>query len=449
MSDPILLSDHFSYGRLLRFTLPAMAMMVFTSIYSVVDGLFVSNFAGTTPFAALNLIFPFLMFLSVVGFIFSSGGSALIAKTLGEGNPDKANRIFSMLVYAGLFAGVFFAIIGWPLLDNISRLLGADEAMVGDCVMYGHILLIALPFFILQIMFQALMITAERPRLSLAVTLIAGGLNMLLDLLLVGILGLGLKGAAWATAASQMSGSLIPFVYFSFPNSSRLRLVRPTFDFAALRQTCFNGLSEFFTNISATVVSMLYNYQLMKYIGENGVAAYGIIMYLAFVFAAIMIGYSMGSAPIVSYHFGAGNRAELKNVFTKSMILIGGIGLVQFLTAELLARPLARVFVSYDPELLDLTCRALRIYSVSFLLMGFNGYASAFFTALNNGVVSAVISVNRTLVCETLAVLLIPLLFGVDGIWYAIIFAESAALILTTYMLLKNRKRYGYAGNKL
>lgn len=449
MSDSILLSDHFSYGRLLRFTLPAMAMMVFTSIYSVVDGLFVSNFAGTTPFAALNLIFPFLMFLGVVGFIFSSGGSALIAKTLGENKPDEANRIFSMLVYAGIFAGVFFAIIGWPMLDNISRLLGADEAMVGDCVMYGHILLIALPFFILQIMFQALMITAERPRLSLAVTLIAGGLNMLLDLLLVGILGLGLKGAAWATATSQMVGSLIPFVYFSVPNSSRLHLVRPTFDFAALRQTCFNGLSEFFTNISATVVSMLYNYQLMKYIGENGVAAYGIIMYLEFVFVAIMIGYSMGSAPIVSYHFGAGNRTELKNVFTKSMILIGGIGLVQFLTAELLARPLARVFVSYDPELLDLTCRALRIYSISFLLMGFNGYASAFFTALNNGVVSAVISVNRTLVCETLAVLLIPLLFGVDGIWYAIIFAESAALILTTYMLLRYRKRYGYAGNPL
>lgn len=449
MSDPIFLSDHFSYRRLLRFTLPAMAMMVFTSIYSVVDGFFVSNFAGTTPFAALNLIFPFIMLLSVVGFIFSSGGSALIAKTLGEGEPDKANSIFSMLIYTGFLAGVFFSIIGWPFLDDISRLLGADEALVCDCVMYGRILLFALPFYILQIMFQALMITAERPRFSLAVTLITGGLNMLLDLVLVGILGLGLKGAAWATAAAQIVGSVVPLVYFFVPNTSRLQLVRPTFDFAALRQTCLNGVSEFFTNISATVVSMLYNYQLMKYIGEKGVVAYGIIMYLAFVFAAIMIGYSMGSAPIVSYHFGAGNRAELKNVFTKSMILIGGIGLVQFLTAELLARPLARIFVSYDPELLDLTCRALRIYSVSFLLMGFNGYASAFFTALNNGVVSAVISVNRTLVCETLAVMTIPLLFGVDGIWYAIIFAESAALVLTTYFLLKYRNRYGYAGNTL
>ncbi len=441
----ILLSDHFTYGKLLRFTVPAMLMMVFTSIYSVVDGLFVSNFAGKTAFAALNLIFPFLMFLSIVGFIFATGGSALIAKTLGEGNSEKANRIFSMLVYAGALSGVFFAIMGWPLLDDISRLLGADEAMVGDCVMYGRILLAALPFFILQIMFQTYMITAERPRLSLAVTLVAGVLNMLLDLLLVGWLGFGLKGAAWATATAQIVGSIVPLVYFIFPNTSRLRLGRPVFNGKALRQTCFNGLSEFFTNISSTVVSMLYNYQLMKYIGEDGVAAFGIIMYLAFVFAAIMIGYSMGTAPIVSYHYGAGSRDELKNVFTKSMILIGGIGIVQFLTAELFAGPLARVFANYDPELLALTRRALRIYSVSFLLMGFNGYTSAFFTALNNGVVSAVISVNRTLVCETVAVLLIPLLFGVDGIWYAIIFAESAALILTISMLLKHRKRYGYA----
>lgn len=444
-SAQILLSDHFTYGKLLRFTVPAMLMMVFTSIYSVVDGLFVSNFAGKTAFAALNLIFPFLMFLSIVGFIFATGGSALIAKTLGEGNPEKANRIFSMLVYAGALAGVLFAIIGWPLLDDISRLLGADEAMVGDCVMYGRILLAALPFFILQIMFQTFMITAERPRLSLAVTLVAGVLNMLLDLLLVGVLGFGLKGAAWATAASQMVGGLIPLAYFLAPNGSRLRLGKPVFDGAALRQTCFNGLSEFFTNISSTVVSMLYNYQLMKYIGEDGVAAFGIIMYLAFVFAAIMIGYSMGSAPIVSYHYGAGNRDELRNVFHKSMILIGSIDFAQFLLAQLLAHPLAHIFVSYDPSLLQLTTRALRIYSVSFLLMGFNGYASAFFTALNNGVVSAVISTNRTLICETLAVLLLPLLFGVDGIWFAIIFAECAALILTTAMLLKHRKRYGYA----
>lgn len=421
-----------------------MIMMIFTSIYSVVDGLFVSNLAGKTPFAALNLIFPFLMFLGIVGFMFGTGGSALIGKTLGEGKPEKANRIFSLLVCSGFLAGTLFAIVGWPLLDNISRLLGADDAMVDDCVMYGRILLIALPFFILQIMFQELLVTAEKPRLGLRVTLVAGVLNMVLDYLLIAVFGLGLKGAAWATALSQMSGALIPLIYFLFPNSSLLHLGRPEWDGAALRQTCFNGMSEFFSNVASTVVSMLYNYQLMKYIGEDGVAAFGVVMYLAFVFVAIMIGYSIGSAPIVSFHYGAGNKPELRNVFRKSVMLIAGIGVLQFVLAQLLARPLAHIFVGYDRDLCDLTCRALRIYSVSFLLMGFNGYASSFFTALNNGVVSAVLSTNRTLVCETLAVLLLPLLFGVDGIWFAIIFAESAALFLTASMLLKHRLRYGY-----
>ena len=445
MSQPIKLSDHFTYGKLLRFTLPSMGMMIFTSIYSVVDGLFVSNFAGKTPFAALNLIFPFLMFLSIVGFMFGTGGSALIAKTMGEGKPLTANRIFSMLVCAGFLAGVFFAVVGWPLLDNISRLLGADEPMVEDCVMYGRILLIGLPFFILQIMFQSLLVTAERPRLGLRITILSGVLNMALDVLLIGVLGYGLKGAAWATTLSQMCGGLVPLIYFLAPNTSRLHFVRFKIDWAALLQTCFNGMSEFFSNISNTVVSMLYNYQLMKYIGEDGVAAYGIIMYLAFVFVAIMIGYGMGSAPIVSFHYGAENREELKNVFSKSMTLIAVIGVVQFLLAQILARPLAQIFAGYDPGLHDLTCQAMRIYSFSFLLMGINGYTSAFFTALNNGVVSAALSTYRTLVCETLAVLLLPAIVGVNGIWYAIIFAESAALLLTMAMLLKHRKRYGYA----
>ena len=444
MRQTILLSDHFTIGRLLRFTVPSMVMMVFTSIYSVVDGFFVSNFAGTTSFAALNLIFPFLMFLSVIGFMFGSGGSALIAKTLGEGNPDKANEIFSMLVYVGAMVGVLFAAVGWPLLDDVSVMLGADEALVSECVMYGRILLVALPFFILQMMFQTLLVTAEKPDLGLIVTLVSGGLNIVLALLFIAVLGWGLKGAAWATALAQMAGAVIPLVYFIAPNRSRLRLGSFVFDGAALRQTCFNGISEFFSNVSATVVTMLYNYQLMKYIGEDGVAAFGVIMYVAFIFAAVMIGYGMGSAPIVSFHYGAGNRDELRNVFAKSMLLLGIMGVTECLLAQLLARPLAHIFVGYDPELLSLTTRALRIYSVSFLLMGFNGYASAFFTALNNGLVSALISTNRTLVCETLAVLLLPALVGVSGIWYAIIFAEVAALLLTTTMLARHGKRYGY-----
>lgn len=444
MKKTILLSDHFTIRKLFRFTVPAMMMMVFISIYSVIDGFFVSNFAGTTSFAALNLIYPFLMFLSVIGFVFGAGGTALIAKTLGEEKPAEANRIFSLLIYTGALVGVFFAAVGWPLLDNVSVMLGADEAMVDECVIYGRIMLLAMPFFILQIMFHSLFVAAEKPNLGLVVTLISGGLNMLLDALFIAGFGWGLKGAAWATALSQMVGGVIPLIYFIVPNRSRLQLCRPVFDSTALRQTCFNGISEFFSNVSATVVSMLYNLQLMKHIGEDGVAAYGVIMYVTFIFAAVMIGYGMGSGPIVSFHYGAGNRDELRNVFTKSMMLIGIMGLTEFFLAQFLARPLAHIFVSYDPDLLALTTRALRIYSVSFLLIGFNGYASAFFTALNNGLVSALISTNRTLVCETLAVLLLPTFFGVSGIWYAIVFAEVAALVLAATMLVRNGGKYGY-----
>lgn len=444
MRDPILLSDHFTIGKLLRFTVPSMVMMVFISIYSVIDGFFVSNFAGTTSFAALNLVFPFVMFLSVTGFVFGAGGTALIAKTLGKGMPDEANRIFSMLVYLGAFSGVLFAVVGWPFLDDVSVLLGADEALLGECVQYGRILLVAMPFFMLEIMFHSMLIAAEKPDLGLIVTLIAGGLNIALDALFIAGFGWGLKGAAWATALSQLSGATIPLVYFICPNSSRLRLGRFEFNGAALRQTCFNGTSEFFSNISSSVVAMLYNYQLMRYIGENGVAAYGVVMYVAFIFTAVNIGYGMGSGPIVSFHYGAGHRDELRNVFAKSMMLIGIMGLTEFLFAQLLARPLAQIFVGYDPDLLMLTTHALRIYSISFLLMGFNGYASAFFTALNNGLVSAAISTNRTMLCETLAVLLLPLAFGVNGIWHAIIFAEVAALVLTVTMLVRNGERYGY-----
>ncbi|MCR4965395.1 MAG: polysaccharide biosynthesis C-terminal domain-containing protein [Bacteroidales bacterium] len=445
MSSSIQLSDHFTFGKLLRFTIPSMVMMIFTSIYSVVDGIFVSNFAGKMPFAALNFIFPFLMFLAIIGFMLGSGGSALIGKLLGEGRQEKAQKVFSLLVCSGAVIGLCFAIAGGLLLPKITVWLGATEALVDDCVIYGRILLVALPFFILQMMFQSLLVTAERPRLGLLVTIISGLLNMLLDYLLIAVFGFGLKGAAWATAISQMVGGLIPLIYFMSPNSSLLQLVRPEWDGWALKQSCFNGISEFFSNISATVVTMLYNYQLIRYIGEDGVAAYGVIMYLSFIFVAIFIGYSMGSAPIVSFHYGADNKNELKNLFGKSHILITIFGISLFLIAELLARPLSAIFVSYDEELLNLTIRAMRIYSISFLLTGYNMYASSFFTALNNGVVSAVIATSRTLICETLAVLLLPAIFGVNGIWFAIIFAEGMALLLSLSLLLKYRKKYGFA----
>ena len=444
MQHTIQLSDHFNYGRLLRFTVPAMVMMIFTSIYSVVDGIFVSNFVGKTAFAAVNLIFPFLMLLGVVGSMLGTGGSALVAKTLGQRDRELANRIFSMLVVAGVVVGVVFCIIGFWLIEDIAVLLGARGDMVQLCVTYGRIILPALPCFILQYMFQSLLITAERPTLGLAVTVIAGLTNIVLDFLLIVVFDLGLVGAACATALAQTVGGLVPLVYFALPNTSLLRLVKPVYEGRFLVQAATNGLSEFLSSVSMSVVSMLYNWQLMRYIGEDGVAAYGVIMYVAFILMAMAFGYSMGVSPIVSYNYGSGNHAELQNVFRRSLVLVAIMGAVTVALAECLATPLSQLFVGYDEGLFALTRKAFMIYCLSFFLAGFNMFASAFFTALNNGIVSGVIAFGRTMVCETTAVLVLPLLFGMDGIWFAIIVAEVLALMLSASLLLRYRRLYHY-----
>lgn len=444
MAQTIQLSDHFSYSKLLRFTLPSMVMMVFTSIYGVVDGIFVSNFVGKTPFAAINLIMPLLMFLGIVGFMFGSGGSALIAKTIGEGNNERANRIFSMLVVVGILSGIVLGVLGYLLVKPVAIMLGATGKLLNDSVVYGQIVLVALPFFTLQNMFQSLFVTAERPKMGLLVTVISGVLNIILDIVFILLFDWGLMGAAFATVLSQVVGGVIPVFYFAFPNTSLLRIVKPLFDFKALWHTTLNGMSEFFSTVSMTVVSALYNYQLMKYIGEDGVAAYGVIMYITFIFFTLFIGFSMGSAPIVSYNYGARNDEELKNVFLKSVHIIALISAGLVIVTQFLARPLALLFAGYDSDLLELTIKAFRIYSISFLLAGFNGYVSSFFTALNNGVVSAVLATSRTLVFETIAVLVLPLVFGLDGIWFAVILAEIMALVLTLIFVVKLRRRYRY-----
>ncbi|MBR5983502.1 MAG: MATE family efflux transporter [Bacteroidales bacterium] len=444
MSHQIQLSDHFNYGKLLRFTAPSMVMMFFSSIYSVVDGVFVSNFVGKTPFAAINLIMPLLMFLSIVGFIFGSGGSALIAKTIGENDNEKANRIFTMLVVVGALSGIVLGGIGGILVRPIAVILGASGKLLNDSVIYGQVVLFALPFVTLQNMFQSLFVTAERPKIGLAVTVISGLLNILLDVIFINICDWGLVGAAFATVISQAVGGLIPLVYFMTPNTSLLQIVKPVFDFKALGQTVLNGMSEFFSNVSMAFVSALYNFQLMKYIGEDGVAAYGVLMYITFIFFTLFIGFSMGSAPIVSYNYGAKNDAELKNVFLKSVNIIALISIILVVATQFLAKPLALLFASHDQIMQELTIKAFRIYSISFLLAGFNGYASAFFTALNNGVVSTILATGRTLVFETFAVMVLPLIFGLDGIWMSALLAEIMALVLTLVFVVKLRKRYRY-----
>lgn len=440
----VALSDHFSYGKLIRFTLPSMAMMVFTSIYGVVDGFFVSNFVGQTPFTAVNFIMPYLMILGTVGFMFGAGGSALVSKTLGNGDPEKANRIFSLLIYVSLGVGAVLAVGGILSLPAVASLLGAEGELLEQSVLYGRVVLLALPAFILQMEFQSFFVTAEKPQLGLAVTVAAGVANMVLDALLVGILPCGLVGAAAATALSQAVGGFVPLIYFSRPNKSLLRLTKATFDGRSLWRTCTNGSSELMSNISMSLVGMLYNVQLLRYAGENGVAAYGVLMYVSMIFNGIFIGYSIGTTPVIGYHYGADNRTELKSILRKSSWIVGISSVGMFLLALVLAYPLSLLFVGYSPELLELTCSGFFIYSCAFLFMGFAIFGSGFFTALNDGLTSAIISFLRTLVFQTSAVILLPLLLDVDGIWWSVVFAELMAMLVFLVFLAGKRKQYGY-----
>lgn len=443
--NTISLADHFDTRKLLRYTLPTIVMMIATSIYSVVDGVFVSNFVGKIPFAAVNLIYPIFMMIGAIGFMMGAGGSALVAKILGEGDRQRANRTFSLITYVTLFLGIFFSLLALIFLRPIALWLGAEGEILDCCVRYGRILLIGLPAFLLQGLFQPFMVAADRPSLGLKISLCAGATNILFDYLLIVVFGWSLEGAAAATVLSQLVAGITPLIYFRSPrNGSLLRLGKSRWDGAALRQTCLNGSSEMATNICSSVVVMLYNYQLLRHIGEDGVAAYGVIGYVLFIFIAVFLGYSTGSAPIVSYNYGAQRHEELKGVVQRSIriILLLSVGLT--LLAELLAAPLSRFFVGYDRELYELTCRALRIYSLSFLLCGFNIYTSSLFTALNNGLISALVSLSRTLIFECGAVLLIPILMGIDGIWWAVSFAEGGAVVMCLWFFFGNRRRYHY-----
>lgn len=440
----IQLSDHFTYKKLLRFTLPSIAMMIFTSIYGVVDGFFVSNFVGKTPFAAVNFIMPFLMILGAFGFMFGTGGSALISKTMGEGDLPKANRLFSMLVCISVSLGIVIAVFGIMFLRPVASILGAEGELLDYCVLYGRIILAAIPAFMLQQEFQSFFITAERPQLGLYTTVIAGVANMILDALFIAVFKWGVAGAAIATAISQCIGGVIPILYFLRPNTSLLKLTKPSFDGKALLKTCTNGSSELMSNVSMSLVGMLYNIQLMKYAGENGVAAYGVLMYVCLIFIAAFIGYTIGTAPVIGYHYGAGNHDELKSLFKKSLVIIEVFSVGMLLLGEVLAKPLSVLFVGYDTDLLQLTLRGFAIFSFSFLFSGIAIYGSGFFTALNNGLISAVISFLRTLVFQVVAIIILPIVWGIDGIWISIVAAEMMAAAVTILFWIANRKKYHY-----
>ncbi|MBF4695537.1 MATE family efflux transporter [Fusibacter ferrireducens] len=442
----IQLSDRFTYGKLIKFTLPSIAMMIFTSIYSVIDGFFVSNFAGKIAFSAVNLIMPFLMIVATVGFMFGTGGTAIVANTFGAGDKEKANRYFSLFVYVAFALGVLFAILGFVFIRPIATLLGAKGDLLSHCIVYGRIILVTLPFFVLQLLFQSFLVAAEKPRLGLLVTGAAGVTNMILDAALVILLPLEYKlaGAAIATAFSQFIGGVIPLIYFLRKNNSILRLGKTHFDGKALLKACTNGSSEFMSNVSMSIVGMLYNIQLLKFAGENGVAAYGVMMYVSMIFSATFIGYSIGVAPIIAYHNGARNHDELRSLLKKSFYLLGISGLVMVTAAQLLAGSLTQIFVGYDKALATLTVSGFRIFALAFPFMGFAIFGSSFFTALNDGLTSALISFLRTLVFQISAVLILPIIWGINGIWVSIVVAEVMAVVFTLIFLIVKQKKYHY-----
>ena len=442
----IQLSDHFTYRKLLTFTLPSILMMIFTSIYGVVDGLFVSNFAGDIPFKAVNLIMPFLMTVATVGFMFGSGGTAIVANTFGAGHKEKANRCFSLFVYVTFALGVVFAAAAFIFLRPISALLGAEGEILENCVLYGRVVLCALPFLVLQFLFQSFFVAAEKPRIGLFVIIAAGITNMVLDAVLVTLLPQEYKlaGAAIATAASQFVGGFVPLIYFIRPNSSILRLGKTSFDGKAILKACTNGSSEFMSNVTMSLVGMLYNIQLLRFAGDDGVAAYGVMMYVSMIFSAVFVGYSVGTAPVIGYHNGAGNHAELQGILKKSIVILAISGLAMLAAAEWLATPLSRIFVGYSRSLMDMTVHGFAIFAVSFPFMGYAIFASGFFTALNDGVTSAIISFLRTLVFQLGAVLLLPMLWELDGIWWSVVVAEVMAVVFSVIFLIAKRKRFHY-----
>ena len=441
----ISLSDHFTYRKLLKFVAPPALMMVFTSIYGVIDGLFVSNFVGKSAFAAVNFIMPFLMILGALGFMIGTGGTAIVSKTLGEGNREKANEYFSFLVYFTAISGTVIAIIGEAIIPYVVRMLKASDSMFDGCVLYGRIIMLTIPAFMLQNLFQAFFTTAEKPHIGFVVTLIAGCTNIVLDALFVAVFKWGIAGAAAATCISQVIGAAVPVAFFGRKNSSILKLGKCKFNGGVLLKTCTNGSSEFVSNISGSLVSMVFNAQLMRLAGENGISAYGVMMYVCFIYVAIFIGYSIGTAPIIGFNYGSGNHSELKNIFKKSMVLMGICGIVMTVLAAVLAEPVSRIFVGYDEELCNMTVSAFRLFALSFIFTGFGIFGSSLFTALNNGAISAAISFLRTLVFQIAAVMILPIFFDINGVWLSMLAADVLSTIVTLIFFVAKKEKYHYA----
>jgi len=454
------LTQKFSLGRLFKYVMPTIVAVLLASLYSIVDGIFVSNVGGTTAFAALNQVSPIFMIIAAIGFMFGTGGSALVGKILGEGDQERANRLFSFFAYALIAIGITCSVILWFTLEPILVALGVTETMMPYCVAYSHILIPALTLFMLQFYFQSFLATAKKPGLGLLFTVLAGITNVVGDAVLVGVVANGdplkaVQGAAIATAAGLFIGGLVPMIYFLRKNNSLLRLGKADADGKALLKACGNGSSEFFTNISGSIINMVYNSLFLYMIGDMGVAAYGTVGYVNSIFTAIASGFVIGVAPLFSYNYGAGNTDNLKNLYKQSLSIVVIFSVVSTVVIELLTQPLAGAFSHGDEALKQITVDGLSIFTLSFLFKGIPTFGSGLFTAFNNGRVSAIISIVRTLVFNLATIIIVPVIFfhvfgssyeaAFYGVWYSVVFSELLATIMTFGFLKKYRKQYQYA----
>lgn len=438
------ISERLNLPRLFLACVPMILMMISISIYSVVDGFFVSNFAGKIQFAAVNLIYPFIMVVGSLGFMMGTGGTALVAKKMGEGKTEEAKKLFFNCFVVTVALGVVFSSIFVFLLPKIAEGLGADEAMLPYCVDYGRILILGITFFNLQNMFQPFFAASGRPGLGFAITIGAGVANIVFDAIFVAGAGWGCVGAAWGTVIGQVVGGFLPVIYYFAKNKSALRLVPAKMQWGAIFKMGANGLSEFVSQIAVSVLSMIMNVLLMKHYQENGVSAYGIICYVWLIFAATFIGLCMGISPRISYVYGEKNKPELRRLTQRALALFIFAGLFEFIMAEALTVPLSYAYAGYDEGLRQLTCHASFIYSIIYLALGINMFGSSFFTALNNGLVSALLSFARLMLFEAVSVYLCSLFWQGDGIWWGVVIGEALGFVMNFLVIFIHGKRYGY-----
>ena len=440
-----ILAKKFTCGTLIRFALPTMVMMLFMSLYTIVDGIFVSRLIGTSALSATNIVYPVVNVVIAVAVMLGTGGSAVIARQMGEGKIAEAKRNFSWIVLIGVAAGFAVAALGTLFLDPLCRMLGATPELLGYCRDYLGTLLLFAPAAILQMLFQAFFVTAGKPALGLFLTVLAGISNALLDYLTMGPLDMGIRGAALATASGYLIPAVVGVLYFLFAKNN-LHFAKPSFDGRVLLRACGNGSSEMVTNISSAVITFLFNVMMLKYLGEDGVAAVTIVLYAQFLLTALYMGFSLGVAPVISYQYGSGDTGQLRKVYKICLGVTGVSAVAVFAASLLLAKGIVQIFTPLDSPVYGIAVRGFVLFSLSYLFSGCNIFSSALFTALSNGKVSAAISFSRTFVWIAFGLWALPELLHADGLWLAVPLAELLTVVLSVFFLQKLRARYGYAG---